>query len=129
MGCNVDTVGVSGTVSLRLDVTIMSGVDDGLRLTYSAENGDGAQEDGCWKVSIGPREDSDMCLRNDTFVSRQHAYLIWEDGRWWLQDCDSTNGSFLETDDVDAKVKGTIPIDFGALFRIGHTWMRIDVTG
>jgi predicted component of type VI protein secretion system len=128
-GARVVQQGVLNTVSLRLDVTIMSGVEDGMRLTYSADNGDGVQEDDRWKVSIGRREDSDMCLRNDTFVSRQHAYLIWEGGRWWLQDCDSTNGSYLEHDEADSKVKGTIPIGYGELFRIGHTWMRIDMTG
>jgi pSer/pThr/pTyr-binding forkhead associated (FHA) protein len=107
----------------------MSGVEDGLHLTFSAENGDGVVEDNRWKLSIGRREDSDICLRNDTFVSRQHAYLIWGEERWWLEDCDSTNGSYLEHEETDAKVKGTIPLSEGELFRIGHTWMRIDVTG
>lgn len=107
---------------------IMSGVEDGLRLTYSSENGDGqwdaAQEQ--WKISIGRREDSDICLRNDTFISRQHAYICWENGRWWLQDCNSTNGTFLEDSDADARVRGTIPLASGQLFRVGHTWMRIE---
>lgn len=115
------------TVSLRLDLTIMSGVEDGMRLTYSMENGDGVQEEERWKLSIGRREDSDICLRNDTFVSRQHAYLIWEGERWWLQDCDSTNGTYMDNEDADTKVKGTIPLVIGELFRIGHTWLRIDV--
>jgi hypothetical protein len=33
---------------------------------------------------------------------------------------------FLEYADTDMRVKGTIPIDTGVLFRIGHTWMRIE---
>jgi pSer/pThr/pTyr-binding forkhead associated (FHA) protein len=107
---------------------IMSGVEDGLRLTYTSDNGDGqwdaAQEQ--WKISIGRREDSDICLRNDTFISRQHAYICWENGHWWLQDCNSTNGTFLEDSDADARVRGTIPLVSGQLFRVGHTWMRIE---
>ena len=114
-------------MSVKLEVTIMSGVEDGLQLSYTPENGDGQTDvDGTWKIRIGRREDSDICLRNDTFVSRLHAYICWDDARWWLQDCDSTNGTFLEHDDTDARVKGTIPIDPGVLFRIGHTWMRIE---
>ena len=119
--------GVVSLVSLRLQVTIMSGVEDGLQLNYAPENSDGRiHADGKWFISIGRREDSDICLRNDTFVSRLHAYLFWETNRWWLQDCDSTNGTFLEYADTDMRVKGTIPIDSGILFRIGHTWMRIE---
>lgn len=113
---------------MKLDIMIMSGVEDGLRLTYDTENGDGKISDTekVWKISIGRREDSDMCMRNDTFISRLHAYVIWEAERWWLEDCGSTNGTFIERDDSDAGVKGTIPIEPGQLFRVGHTWMRIE---
>lgn len=116
-------------LSLRLTVTIMSGVEDGLQLSYSVENGDGEYNgDNGWRISIGRREDSDICLRNDTYVSRLHAYLYWSENRWWLQDCNSTNGSFLENGEMDTRVNGKTPIDPGVLFRIGHTWMRIDST-
>ena len=106
----------------------MSGVEDGLRLSYDLENGDGQldKEGDAWKISIGRREDSDICLRNDTFVSRLHAFIKWEDKRWWLEDCDSTNGTFIENSDSDARVKGTIPVEPGQFFRTGHTWMRIE---
>jgi pSer/pThr/pTyr-binding forkhead associated (FHA) protein len=117
---------VSG-LSIKLEITIMSGVEDGLQLSYAPENGDGQTDaDGKWLISVGRREDSDICLRNDTFVSRLHAYVYWDSDHWWLQDCDSTNGTFLEHSDSDARVKGTIPISAGVLFRIGHTWMRIE---
>lgn len=114
----------------KLEIMIMSGVDDGQQLNYSTENGDGQlSADGSkWSISVGRREDSDICLRNDTFVSRLHAYLIWERNRWWLQDCDSTNGTYVESGVNDARVQGTIPINPSDLFRIGHTWMRIQKT-
>lgn len=113
---------------MRLDLMIMSGVEDGLRLSYSAENGDGqiSEDQQSWKISIGRKEDSDICLRNDSFISRQHAYIHWEDNQWWLEDCASTNGTFVEHADSDAKVSGTIPITTKQLFRVGHTWMRIE---
>lgn len=109
----------------KLEVMIMSGVDDGLPLNLAVENGDGRADQNKWMISIGRREDSDICLRNDTFVSRLHAYLIFENERWWLQDCDSTNGTYVENGVNDARVQGTIPIKPSSLFRIGHTWLRI----
>lgn len=32
---------------------------------------------------------------NDPFVSSQHARLRWDDGKWWIEDLGSTNGTFL----------------------------------
>ncbi|MCA0452958.1 MAG: FHA domain-containing protein [Chloroflexi bacterium] len=113
---------------MQLVLMIMSGVEDGLRLSYSIDNGDGqfVEAQNRWQISIGRKEDSDLCLRNDSFISRQHAYIYWESERWWLEDCESTNGTFVEHADSDARVKGAIPIEVNQLFRVGHTWMRIE---
>jgi pSer/pThr/pTyr-binding forkhead associated (FHA) protein len=113
---------------LKLEIMIMSGVLDGLRLTYSVENGDGDfdLEQDKWTLSIGRQNESDVYLRNDTFVSRLHAYIYWEKGRWWLRDEQSTNGTFVDNGEHDARVTTAIPISPGELFRIGHTWMRIE---
>jgi pSer/pThr/pTyr-binding forkhead associated (FHA) protein len=122
-----DGLGGASVLERKLEVMIMSGVDDGMRLTFSADSGEGqVSSDGRrWTVSIGRVDENDICLKNDTFVSRQHGFIVWEDNRWWLQDCDSTNGTFLDSDDGEARVTGTIPINPGVMFRIGHTWMRI----
>lgn len=107
---------------------IMSGVEDGALMKYNADNGDGKTLGSSWTISLGRRDDNDLCLRNDTYVSRQHAYLHWRENRWWLEDCDSTNGTFLESADNpfdDARVTGTIPLTPGQLFRAGRTWLRI----
>ncbi len=113
---------------LRLEITLMSGVDDGLHFNHSTENGDGQLDDQRWTISIGRREDSDICLRHDIYVSRQHALIYWDGHRWWLQDCNSTNGTFIESRGADERVSGTIPINPGELFRVGRTWMRIEPT-
>lgn len=112
---------------MKLELMIMSGVHDGLRLTYSADNGDGEFDSahGKWTINIGRQDESDVCLRNDTFVSRQHAYLYWEDEKWWLEDCRSTNGTFIENGENDTRVLVVVQVRPGDLFRIGHTWMRI----
>lgn len=117
-----------GDMPTRLTVMIMSGVDDGAMLTFDAESNDGKRSAHSWTLGIGRREEQDICLRNDTFVSRDHALLHWRTGRWWLEDCDSKNGTFVEDADEDARVLGTIPIALGQLFRIGRTWLRIQPT-
>ena len=107
---------------------VMSGVDDGMLLRFSAENGDGLTEDTAWIVRLGRRDDNDVCLRHDTYSSRYHARLFWKDERWWLEDCDSKNGTFVEDEEDDSRVEGTIPVEPGQLFRVGRTWFRIQPT-
>jgi hypothetical protein len=110
----------------RVELMIMSGVDDGMTLNLSLYNGDGLVEDGTWVLRIGRRDDNDIWLRNDTFSSRYHARLKRTPDRWWLEDCNSKNGTFLETPDEDARITGSIPLLPGQLFRVGRTWLRID---
>ena len=113
---------------LQLDLMIMSGVDDGSLIAYRTQHGDGVLSEDTWTITIGRRDENDLCLRNDTFVSRRHAKLHFKGNRWWLEDCDSTNGTFIENPKdffEDSPVKGIIPIEIEQLFRVGRTWMRI----
>jgi pSer/pThr/pTyr-binding forkhead associated (FHA) protein len=112
----------------KADIMIMSGVEDGTVLKLDGTSGEGAIQSRRWTITIGRRDDNDICLRNDTFVSRQHSKLHLIDNKWQLEDCDSTNGTFIEVEDLpleDRRVYGTVPLRVGQLFRIGRTWMRI----
>lgn len=109
---------------MNVDLMIMSGVEDGMVLTLD-DDAYGDRQTTAWTLTIGRREESDICLRNDTFISREHAKLHWRSGAWWLEDCESKNGSFLETGDEDARVSGRVPLQLGQLFRIGRTWLRL----
>lgn len=111
----------------QVTLMVMSGVDDGTTMILRSES-DGTYTESEWQLTLGRKDTNDICLRNDTFVSRFHAALIWRDGGWWLEDKDSTNGSFIEDDDdffSDERIRGTIPIDPMQLFRVGRTWLRI----
>jgi pSer/pThr/pTyr-binding forkhead associated (FHA) protein len=110
---------------------IMSGVDDGKVLSFALEDGDGsADETYAWLLSIGRRDHNDIRLQNDTFISREHARLYLIDDQWWIEDCESKNGTFLETDsDEDARVTHRVPFATERLFRIGRTWLRLVPTG
>lgn len=118
-------------LDIALGIMIMSGVEDGSLLEFSSSAGEGEVADDKWTIHIGRRDENDICLRNDTYVSRQHANIHWINNRWWLEDCNSTNGTFMENPDRffdDNPVKGIVPIIPGQLFRIGRTWMRIQTT-
>lgn len=110
-----------------IDVMLMSGVEDGLTLSLNAESQDGFVENQTWTLTIGRSEDNDICLRNDTYVSRQHARLHFAPPLWVLEDNNSKNGSFLESDngEDDARITGTVSIEVYQLFRIGRTWLRL----
>lgn len=112
-----------------LEVYFLSGAEDGrvVRLTQGKE---GYTKDNEWTISIGRREDNDLRLQFDTFSSRSHAKLHWRNQAWWLEDCNSANGTFLENADDyfnDERVnpRGIVPIQEGKIFRIGRTWLRI----
>ena len=112
----------------ELTLMIMSGVEDGKVLELSTKKGHGDAISDKWTLSIGRREENDICLRNDTYVSRQHARLHLKNGDWWLEDLNSTNGSFIENANDffdDQSVKGFIQLRASQLFRVGRTWLRI----
>lgn len=46
------------------------------------------------EVVIG-REEGDIIYRDDAFLSRRHASLVWRDGVCTLTDLDSSNGTFV----------------------------------
>jgi predicted component of type VI protein secretion system len=112
-------------MDVELDLVIMSGVEDGRVITLSASAGNGGVADGAWHVRIGRRDDNDVWMRYDSFASRYHARVHWRENRWWLEDCASKNGTYVEQDLDEARISGTIPIEPDQLFRVGRTWFRI----
>jgi pSer/pThr/pTyr-binding forkhead associated (FHA) protein len=60
------------------------------------------------------------------FSSRLHARIHCSADGWFLEDCDSTNGTFIELRGEDERITGTISIQPGELFRVGRTWMLIE---
>ncbi len=113
----------------QVDIMVMSGVEDGLVLSFSTANGDGVDSDDEWVITLGRRDDNDVCLRNDTFSSRYHARLCLRGQSWWLEDLNSKNGTFVEEEEEDARVSGTLELGTGQLFRVGRTWLRIQPQG
>lgn len=110
-----------------ITIVIMSGYADGKQYEFhTASNGQVSNQ--TWQLRIGRNEDNDLSLNKDAFVSRNHAKLHYIQGAWSLEDCKSTNGTFIEdAEDInkDQRVTDTVALTLNQLFRVGRTWMRI----
>ena len=72
----------TGPPARRLVIT--SGAKEGLELELEGD-----------QLTIGRSNDSGLVVRDD-YTSTHHARLMLWDGRWMVQDLDSTNGTFLD---------------------------------
>src|SRR5512134_2684461 len=117
-----------------ISITFMSGPNDGKTLSF--EQPDVGEER---VLLIGRREGCDIHLNFDSQASRLHARLgcmsipvTASDSvdnpsmlGFWLEDENSRNGTFVERE--KEAIKGRISLRPGTLFRVGRTWMRLDV--
>lgn len=53
------------------------------------------------RVSIGRRPDCDLFL-DDVTVSRDHALLVERGGEWWIDDCGSLNGTYVNRSRIES---------------------------
>ena len=68
---------------------------------------------------VGRRQSSDIWL-NDTYMSSEHARLTIYEGRWWIADLGSTNGTFVN----NARVDRPTALTPGAEVRFGRIRLR-----
>lgn len=117
----------------EISVTFMSGPLDGKMMAF--EQPDVGEQK---IISIGRRDTCDIHLSFDNQVSRLHARLgcvstpITDSESslpallsFWLEDGNSRNGSYIEKDPDPLQER--VNLRPGTLFRIGRTWMRLDV--
>ena len=63
--------------------------------------------------TIGRSEDSSIQI-NEGGVSRLHVEVIYENGRWWLIDKQSSNGTFFNGEKINKlEIKNTVSIELG----------------
>lgn len=118
----------------EISVTYMSGPLDGKTLHF--EQPDPGDE---LVLTIGRREACDVPLHSDSQASRLHARLFVTAQMvtssesvpdafvlsFWLDDMQSRNGTFLEHE--REQIRGRVSVRPGMLFRVGRTWLRVDV--
>ncbi|MHA3702276.1 FHA domain-containing protein FhaB/FipA [Jatrophihabitans sp. YIM 134969] len=71
-------------------------------------------------VLIGRANDSTVVLTDD-YASTRHARISQTEGRWFLEDLGSTNGTYLGQHKVDSPV----PLEVGVPVRIGKTVLEL----
>jgi hypothetical protein len=68
---------------------------------------------------VGRRSGSDVQI-NDSFISSEHARLTLREGRWWVLDLGSTNGTFVN----NARVTRPVALNHGDEVRFGRVCTR-----
>jgi hypothetical protein len=74
------------------------------------------------EIIIGRESGQDVSI-NDLTVSTQHARLSFHHNQWWLEDLDSTNGTFLNQEPVT----GPTVVDNGDQMRCGQVVFDISI--
>lgn len=113
---------------LKIGIVMMSGSLDGRLMRYYASKKQGVSSETGWTLTIGRQDTSDICLPGDSSISRNHARLHWIEHHWWLEDLESTNGTFITAlDDFfkEQRVFKNNPIEIGQIFRVGKTFLRL----
>jgi hypothetical protein len=75
-------------------------------------------------VSIGRHEDNEIILP-DVQVSRHHAEIVMQGGRWVISDLGSANGTFVN----GQQTAGPQVLNHGDLIRVGQTQFRVEIAG
>ncbi len=73
------------------------------------------------EVTIGRAPGCSVPLADDTYVSQLHARIYIRDGKPFVEDLGSTNGTFLNRD----RLSKTMPLHRGDKLQIGQTVMEI----
>jgi pSer/pThr/pTyr-binding forkhead associated (FHA) protein len=68
------------------------------------------------------RDVNNAIVVDDEFVSAEHAVLTFRGRTWYVEDLDSTNGTFVNGSPVD----GVAPLGYGDEIQLGQVRLRLD---
>ena len=75
-------------------------------------------------VTVGRGGQNDLVLDGDEFASSRHARIEVRGDGVWVQDLESTNGTFVN----GSRVAGAQRLDDGDVLRVGETDLRVEET-
>jgi FHA domain-containing protein len=73
-------------------------------------------------VTVGRGGQNDLVLTGDEFASARHARIEMRGDGAWVQDLDSTNGTYVN----GARVAGAQRLDAGDVLRVGETDLLVE---
>ena len=73
-------------------------------------------------VTVGRGGENDLVLIGDEFASARHARIEMRGDGVWVQDLDSTNGTYVN----GARVAGAQRLDAGDVVRVGETDLLVE---
>ena len=73
-------------------------------------------------VTVGRGGQNDLVLTGDDFASARHARIEVRGDGVWVQDLESTNGTFVN----GSRVAGAQRLDPGDVLRVGETDLRVE---
>ncbi len=73
-------------------------------------------------VTVGRGGQNDLVLDGDEFASARHARIEVRGDGVWVQDLESTNGTFVN----GSRVAGAQRLDDGDVLRVGETDLRVE---
>jgi pSer/pThr/pTyr-binding forkhead associated (FHA) protein len=68
------------------------------------------------ETTLGSQTDNDLVVL-DRYISGHHARLRWDGVNWWLDDLNSTNGTYVNRQRVTAG--GSVVLAAGSLISVG----------
>jgi hypothetical protein len=71
-----------------------------LKLVWMIDRESQARQFSSPEVSIG-RDPANDCHLADETISARHARMVFHHNQWWLEDLNSTNGTFLNQERLD----------------------------
>ncbi len=73
-------------------------------------------------TTVGRRDENTLMI-DDPFVSGAHAEVMFDQGRWWLVDLGSTNGTFVGGSPVRSRIR----LSKGDVVQFGRATFRVNV--
>ncbi len=73
------------------------------------------------ETSLGRSPGCGVALADDTFVSQVHARVFRRDGRVWVEDLGSTNGTYVN----DARIGPPVALQVGDRLQVGQTVLEL----
>ena len=74
-------------------------------------------------ILIGRSEEANIRIAYDDYCSRKHAKLYWEGNSCYIEDLNSTNGTFLN----GVKIAAVTELNNGDLIKLGNTEMVVSI--